>query len=115
MNNWREHIQAAIDHTDGKWAMGDIEEKLRQGTARLLLTENSAAVIWVDHYPQRKALTVAFAGGNLDDILAHIPGVEAYAKQLGVDQIDIYGRKGWERVLNRHGFRQTSTIMSRSV
>ena len=113
--NWRKHIQAAIDKTDGKWSIEDVEERLKAQTAQLFLTDKSAAVLWVDKYPQRSALTVAFGGGELNDILSHIPEIKEYARQLKCDQVDVYGRPGWVKALKKSGFRQSSVTMSIGV
>lgn len=113
--DWRKHIQAAIDKTDGKWSMADVEAKIHDHTACLFATEDSAAVVWVEEYPRKRALTVAFGGGRLDDILANIPPIAEYARQLHCTQVDVYGRKGWVKALKQHGFKQTSVTMSLEV
>lgn len=113
--NWRDHIQAAIAKTDGKWSLEDVEARVENRTACLFTTEQSAAVVWVDEYPQRRALTVAFGGGSLDDILSHVPAIKEYARQLDCGQVDVYGRPGWVKALKKLGFRQTSVTMTLGV
>lgn len=112
---WRDHIKAAIEKGDGKWSMEAIEERLRSGSARLVVIGNSSVVVWVEEFPLKSALVVAFAGGRMDDIDEGLDVLKAYAKQLECQQIDIYGRKGWARALVNHGFRQTSVVMSLEV
>lgn len=112
MKNWREHIQAAIGKSDGKYNLADIEAKVRDKTAQVYLTDKSAAVLWVESFPQFNALVVAFGGGDLGDIIAHVPAIQAYARRVGCEQIDVYGRPGWARELKKHGFRQTAVVMS---
>ena len=113
--NWKEYIQEAIDHTDGKWSLSDIEDRINKQTAQLFMTNKSCAVVWVDEYPQKKALTVAFGGGDLNDILHYIPNMAEYAQLLGCNQVDVYGRPGWAKVLKKHNFKQTSVTMSLDV
>lgn len=50
-------------------------------------------------------IVVWLAGGDLRGVLELIPGIEAWARSQGAVEAAIYARKGWTRVLARHGFR----------
>ena len=115
MKLWEDHIKAAIAKTDGKWSFDDVERRLKENTAKLFFSDKSAAVVWVDQYPQRVALTVAYGGGELEDMLYQMQHIKDYAAQIGVDQVDVYGRPGWVKALKKLGFRQTSVTMSIGV
>jgi hypothetical protein len=43
-------------------------------------------------------------GGDLDDIVAMRPGMEAWGRAMGCTHAAIEGRKGWERVYRRFGY-----------
>jgi len=44
------------------------------------------------------------AGGDLDEILALMPGLEAYGRAMGCTHATVDGRKGWARVLKPYGY-----------
>ena len=50
------------------------------------------------------SLHVWLAGGELSEILALRPGIEAWARAQGCQFITIDGRPGWARVLRTHGY-----------
>jgi hypothetical protein len=45
------------------------------------------------------------AGGDLKGVLELQPGIEAWARAQGAVDAAIYARKGWSRVMARHGFK----------
>jgi hypothetical protein len=49
-------------------------------------------------------VTVWKGGGDLGDLLALQPGVEAWARQQGAREARINGRPGWARALRSRGF-----------
>lgn len=51
-----------------------------------------------------RALHVWLAGGELSDILALKPGVEAWGRARACDYVTINGRRGWARILRSDGF-----------
>ena len=51
-------------------------------------------------YPQPGAVWVLrLAGGDMDEIIAMTPGLEAAARMRGCDRVLIEGREGWQRRL----------------
>lgn len=70
----------------------------------------SAAIVSRLQQQQRDGLIVPtivvwLAGGDLAGVLELIPGIEAWARSQGAVEAAIYARKGWSRVLARHGFK----------
>lgn len=73
-------------------------EEIRTGKAQLWLGERSAMVTHVLEGTVRR-LHVWLAGGELAEILALKPGVEAWGRAMGCKEVTINGRAGWARVL----------------
>jgi hypothetical protein len=44
------------------------------------------------------------AGGDLTEILAMVPGMEAFARLNGCSRSIVEGRKGWEKALRAGGY-----------
>lgn len=51
-----------------------------------------------------RAIHVWLGGGDLDDLLALMPGAESYGRAMGCEYATIEGRRGWARVLRQHGY-----------
>lgn len=83
----------------------DIEAALAKGTAMLWPGPNCAIVSEFVTYPSgERASQVMSAGGDLDEMLAMVPGMEAFARLNGCSISVVEGRKGWEKVLKPTGY-----------
>ena len=60
-------------------------------------------------------LHVWLAGGDLGEILALRPGIEAWARGQGCVRITIDGRHGWARVLRGFGYVENATELERRL
>ncbi|MDO8380520.1 hypothetical protein [Phenylobacterium sp.] len=56
-------------------------------------------------------LHVWLAGGELAEILAMKPGVEAWARGQGCQYVTIDGRAGWTRLLRRDGYARVGHLL----
>lgn len=81
----------------------DLIAGLREGRAQLWPGLRSAMVTQLLSGPDR-LLHVWLAGGDMRDLLALAPGVEAWGRAQGAQYATINGRKGWARALRRTGF-----------
>lgn len=80
----------------------EVVGRLLNGTAQLWLGVRCAMVTEVVNRP--RTIHVWLAGGDLQEIVSLIPGIEAWARMMGCSEATIEGRKGWARVLKPHGF-----------
>ena len=110
-----QYIDAAVEYSDGKWTLQAVLERIARGEAQLWQGEHCAGVTWFEYYPGKMCLVLAFAGGDMGELLELLPTVEAFAHRENCQQIDVYGRGGWERVLKSSGYRKTSTICSKEL
>ena len=76
----------------------------------LLLWEGRKSAILTEDvtYPQHKAVQVWLAGGDMDEIIAMTPGLEAAARMRGCDRVLIEGREGWQKALSGLGYKPFS-------
>lgn len=77
---------------------------LGRGLAQLWAGTRSAMVTQVVDEAAGRALHVWLAGGDLGEILALKPGVEAWGRATGCGYVTINGRRGWDRILRSDGF-----------
>ena len=94
----------------------DVEAALSKGEAILWPGQKCAIVSEFVTYPSgERASQVMSAGGDLDEILAMIPGMEAFARLNGCSQSIVEGRRGWERVLKASGYGFLSVKLEKAL
>ena len=84
----------------------DIERLLNEGKAVLWPGQKCAIVTeFVDYSSGERASQVMSAGGDLDEIMSMVPGMEAYARLNGCKQSMVEGRMGWKKALEPMGYK----------
>ena len=66
-------------------------------------------------FPKKRVLHIFLAGGDLDQLLSMHPAVMEWAKANGCSDLTESGRKGWTKVLKKHGWKESFTTMSRAI
>ena len=89
-------LPALVDATED-----EVVSALATGEAQLWPGERAALVTQLI---RPDCLHVWLAGGDLAEILAMRPGLEAWGRAQGARAMTINGRRGWARVLARFGF-----------
>lgn len=93
--------------------IADMLARHEQTGAILYSGQRSAIFTWVEACADGElVLHVGPAGGDLDEILAALPVLEARNRERGITQIMIEaGRQGWTRALKPYGYDHYSTIL----
>jgi hypothetical protein len=109
-------IEAAINAHDERplWTLRDVIEEIDARRAFLMQGARSAVVLTVSDEYRRTGEKVAeawLAGGDLAEITAGIPQLEAWARANGCTQAHITGRKGWVRALAPFGYEHWATTV----
>lgn len=115
-------LQRAISRT-GLSAFVDVERDVLDGRALLWLAlSQSDGEVVIDAVATTRlertdagkvCVIVACEGRGRHRWLPLIGGIEAYAKAEGCRSVRIFGRKGWQRVLD--GYAQTHVIMEKEM
>lgn len=84
----------------GEGCVLDAERDIEAGRAWFVPGHKAAAVVQMT-----RDANFWLAGGDMAEILDRMPGVEAWARDLGCDRMTLIGRKGWARVLQPRGYR----------
>lgn len=109
----RHHIEAALAYSNGTHDFESVRDAIIAGTMQLWPAKNSAAVTEIVEYARKTIINVFLAGGDLDEIARNIDAVAAWGKAQGCDSMTMSGRKGWLRVLDKHGFEPVFVVMER--
>lgn len=111
----RPHIEAALEYSGGTHVYEDVEKAILDGRMQIWPYGNSCAVTEIIQYDRKKVLHVFLAGGDLEEIANGIDSVAEWGRTQGCTGLTMSGRKGWERVLGRHGFTPVMIVMERKI
>jgi hypothetical protein len=98
---------------DDGWTIEDVEREIRARRATFWPLEHSAGVTQVQTRPSGRVLLIWMAGGELDELLCHLPAMENFARVHECTSIEVNGRPGWERVMS--GYRKHAVVLVREI
>lgn len=115
-----DHLQKAIDRADGKWNLEGIYQKLLTKDMQLWVIVSdkilAAGTTQVCVYPLKKVLIVSFLGGESFDLWKDkIHMIEQVGREWGCDDIEIQGRKGWERAMKEFDYEPTYYVIRKHL
>ena len=96
------------EHSEGELETDDFLEPLTHGDMQLwIATENkemhSAMVTQIVPYPQKQVLRViSIAGSDFKKLYEFNDMVESFAIKTGCSGMELWGRKGWKKVLKEY-------------
>lgn len=111
----RKHIEAALEYSGGTHLFEDVKQAILEGRMQLWPAPNSCAVTEIVEYARKKVINVFLAAGQMDEVMDGIESVAEWGRQQGCQSMTLSGRKGWERVLDRRGFRPVMTVMEKEL
>jgi hypothetical protein len=105
-------LKKAADYTYGRYTVDDIRDSITDYDHVLWVAFKEGKIIGAVvtnsvSYPKRKALNMAFCGGeNLKEWKAPMLSLlQRYAKDTGCDCIEATARRGWAKVFQNDGFK----------
>lgn len=110
-------IEQALVYADGKYNLESIYKAISERNKQLWVATYdhdliAVCVTEITIYPCKKVLTVfASAGIRMDSWLDFLQPIMAWGKSQGCEAAEIYGRKGWERILAKYGYEHVSTVI----
>lgn len=108
----RDWIEACLARGAGTHEFDDIAAAVLVGHYRLWAFEDAFALTEVVDTPRKRALNIAYLGGNLETIRNHADHVMQYARDCGCHIVTGQGRRGWGRAL---GAKETYTSIARDL
>ncbi|MBP2301577.1 hypothetical protein [Azospirillum picis] len=106
-------LAAALEHAHGTHLIEDIREGCLAGNLQFWPGKSAAIVTEICTYPRLKAVNFFLVGGDLEELLAMKPVIEAWAKRLGCTRAQCGGRFGWERVLK--DYRRACVVLEKEI
>ena len=104
-------LQRALGVAGNTHTPDDVAAAVKAGRMQAWTRGDSLVVTEVLEFPQAKALNVFLAVGDLDEVMALQPDLEAFGRQHGCKAMRMEGRKGWRRVLPEHGWKEDQKVI----
>lgn len=116
-------LAPAVELSEGRYDLTAVYEKLAQKFALLWLIDDgkdetvAAFISRIAVYPRRKLLSIDFMGGErmTDWVETTDRVLESFARDAGLDGVEMVGRAGWSRTLGALGWRQNAVMLIRPV
>lgn len=113
IHDYREMIEAALEYGGGTHAFEDVVDLVAMGRAQFWPAPRGVAVTEIIVYPRKRVLHCFLASGDLDQIIDMIDSAIAWGRTQGCTSLTLSGRFGWQRVLDKHGFKPVLVTMER--
>ena len=113
IHDYRELIESALAYSGGTHEFADVVELVATGKAQLWPAPRGVAITEIIVYPRKRVLHCFLAAGELDQIIDMIDSAVAWGKAQGCASLTLSGRMGWQRVLDRHGFKPVLVTLER--
>ena len=111
LDRCRPWIEAAIKKSGDLNTWDEIVDGIHSGRMQLWPAEQGCIITEIVVYPKTKALHVFLAGGKLDEILQMTENVKEWAKLQGCSFASFDGRFGWQKPLEKIGWKPHSITM----
>jgi hypothetical protein len=104
-------IEKAAEYTYGRYSASNLYDMVKDGDHQLWVAYDGGdfkgtVLTNVMNYPQRRVLCMGFCGGiELKDWKTPMLDLlKRYAKDMGCDSIEAFGRPGWANVFKNDGY-----------
>lgn len=69
----------------------------------------------IQHSTSMEVHLILAGGVGLKNWLPEIGHIESWAKQIGADYVLVWGRPGWKKLLQKHGYELETQVLRRSL
>tara|TARA_R110000764_G_scaffold178179_3_gene264336 strand:- start:337 stop:765 length:429 start_codon:yes stop_codon:yes gene_type:complete len=116
-------LEKGIAHGDGELDINDILKLLVERSMQLWVVYNSneeaiamAGVTEIVNYPKSKICRAVVLGGEgVDMWIAHIEGIEEWAKSMNCDKVEAYGRRGLAKKMEKVGYSNKYVVIRKDI
>lgn len=115
LSEYREQIESALAYGGGTHEFEDVLASVLRGDMQVWINGDSIAITEVIIYPRKKTLHCFLAAGTAKGIIEMMPSAAEWGRQHGCTKFTISGRKGWQRVLARHGWKPMLYVIGADI
>lgn len=114
IHDYREQIEAALKHSGGTHIFQDIVDAVSEGRMQMWPNGGTVAITEIIVYPRKKVLHVFIGSGKRAELFEMIDVAWRWGQALGCSAMTLAGRKGWMKLMGKHGFKPTLYVMEKS-
>jgi hypothetical protein len=108
-------IKKALHYAGDYHAWDDVLEGLNSGRYQIFDNDSGCIVTEIIQLPKKRYLNCWLLGGELPHVLDLVPDMERHALSNDCPELMAFGRRGWERVLPKMGWKITGTTFSKEA
>ena len=116
LRKFRVDIEKALEYGNSSHGFDDIALKALTGEVDTYILPNSVIIMELDASPKHKSYHAFIAAGDLDEIIEAQNGLLIReAKYRNAKYLTLAGRRGWAKVLEKHGWTEQLVVMSKEI
>ena len=107
-----QYAKKAADKTEGRFTLENLYEMTKEENQHLWVAYDvddfkGFVLTSINSYPKRKILSMNFCGGKEYKTWkrAMFDTLKSFAKDIGCDSLEAYGRPGWSKILKDEGYK----------
>ena len=111
-------LSAGVDEERPLVTPEELKAQVDRGEATIWQTPNSALYLRRVEYhgTGEVVLEAGPAAGNMAEIIAAIPSLERWAREIGCTQVHVHaGRDEWEKALKAHGYAFEKIVLRKVI
>ena len=117
-----DHLASALEHSYGEREIKDIFDELLQGSKQIWLHSEgdqftTTVITHLITYPNKLTCEICYLGGEkgMHRYLSDIATIEEWAKLMGCTDVQIIGRKGWSKMLEKEGYSDRYVVLGKNL
>lgn len=115
IHDYRELIESALAYSGGTHEFDDVVEMVVSGKAQFWPAPRGVAITEIVAYARKRVLHCFLAAGDMDQIIDMIDSAVEWGRTQNCTALTLAGRFGWQRVLDKHGFKPVLVTMERNI
>ena len=108
-------LQKALDMGYNLYSPEHLLEAVKEGRMQCFQKGQTILLTEILKFPNGSVLNIYLAFGKLDDVTDTLPKVYEFAKAEGCKLVHMSGRKGWERILKKSGWKSEKVSMTKEL
>ena len=116
IRGYEKQITSALEYAANTYTFEDVCKAVSEGRLQFWPGPNSVVITEIIEYPQYRTLNYFLAGGNLAELAAMLPRIEAWGRMQNCTRAILIGRKGWERTfITQEGYAPELVVFGKTL
>lgn len=99
----------------GTHTIEDVHRRIDEGRAQVWVHQYGTIITEIIDHPRLSELNYWIVAGDIGDCMKLIPHIEAYGRSMNVARSIGTGRRGFQKVLEKHGWKLHAVTMVKEM